>query len=191
MIKLAIFASGNGTNAEEIIKYFAKNEKIEVALVLSNNANAYVLERATHHKIPTQTFTYTDLKQGTVLEVLKDHQIDFVILAGFMLLVPDHLIRAYTHKIINIHPALLPKYGGKGMFGEHVHKAVKANDEKETGITIHYVNENYDEGEIIFQESCEVSANDTPASIASKVHKLEYAHYPRIIEEVIEKMTDK
>jgi len=185
MKRLAIFASGNGTNAEEIIKHFAKHDEIEVACVMSNKKDAYVLERANNHKIPTQTFTKSELSDGVVTAELKKHSVDFVILAGFLLLIPQNLLQAFTNRIINIHPALLPKHGGKGMYGEHVHKAVKAHGDSETGITIHLVNEEYDKGKVLFQKSVEVLKDDTPASIASKVHRLEYAHYPRVIEQFV------
>ena len=183
---IAIFASGNGTNAEEIMKYFSSQEDIEIGLVLSNNSSAYVLERARNHQIPSFTFSREVFyKQTDVDDVLKQYKISFVVLAGFMWLMPKRIVKKFEGKMVNIHPALLPKYGGKGMYGMHVHEAVVNNGEKETGITIHWVNEAYDEGNIIHQEKCEVDPTDTPEQVASKVHQLEYAHYPRIIEQVV------
>jgi len=185
MNRLGILASGNGTNAEEIIKFFSKKDDIEVAIIMSNKKEAYVLERAKNHLVNAKTFTKSELNEGKVTSTLKEYNVDFVVLAGFLLLIPDNLLEAFPNRIINIHPALLPKHGGKGMYGEHVHKAVKAQGDKETGITIHLVNNEYDKGKILFQKSCEVLDDDTPASIASKVHKLEYAHYPRVIEKFV------
>lgn len=188
-IKIAIFASGSGSNAENIINYFSSNSEIEIPLILSNKADAYVHERAKKFNIPSFTFSRADLNEtDIVLNILAENEVDFIVLAGFLLKVPAYLIQAYPNKIINIHPALLPKYGGKGMYGEHVHEAVVANGEKESGITIHYVNENYDEGNIIFQSKCEVLSSDTADDVAEKVHRLEYAHFPRVIDETIRKM---
>ena len=184
--KLAVFASGSGTNAEEIIGYFKNHKGISVSLILSNNKNAFVLERAIKHKIPHFVFSRNMFyKEKTVDEVLRLNGINFIVLAGFMWLMPERFVKAYPKKIINIHPALLPKYGGKGMYGKHVHEAVVKNKEKESGITVHYVNEVYDEGAIIHQEKCKITSTDTPQDVAKKVHELEYAHYPRIIEEAI------
>ena len=184
--KIAIFASGSGTNAEEIIKYFKHHEHIKVALILSNNPNAYVLQRAEKHQIPHYVFTREILyKEKLVDEVLRLNGINFIVLAGFMWLMPERFVKNYPNKIVNIHPALLPKYGGKGMYGSHVHEAVVQNKEKESGITIHWVNEEYDKGNVIFQTTCKISASDTPEDVANKVHKLEYEHYPKIIEKVI------
>lgn len=185
MKKIAIFASGSGSNAEEIIKHFKKSNIGEVALILSNKPDAYVLERAKKYDVPSVVFNRNELKDMTVLDILKSHSIDFIVLAGFMNLVPENLVKAYPNKIVNIHPALLPKFGGKGMYGDHVHKAVRESGDVETGITIHLVNEKYDEGQIIFQASCPVDENDTPATIAEKVHQLEHANYPKVIEKVL------
>ncbi len=183
---IAIFASGNGSNAEEIIKYFKNHDYVKVALILSNNPDAYVLKRAENHKIPHYVFDRQQLyKTKIVDEILRLNGIDFIVLAGFMWLVPERLVKAFHNRMINIHPALLPKHGGKGMYGDRVHKAVVENKEKESGITIHWVNEKYDEGDIIFQAKCKVSPSDTPADVAAKVHKLEYENYPKIIEKVI------
>ncbi len=183
---IAIFASGNGSNAEEIIKYFKNHEHVKVALILSNNPSAYVLKRAENHQIPHYVFDRQQLyKTRLVDEILRLNGIDFIVLAGFMWLVPERLVKVFHNRIVNIHPALLPKYGGKGMYGDRVHKAVVENKEKESGITIHWVNEKYDEGDIVFQAKCKVTPSDTPADVAGKVHKLEYENYPKIIEKVI------
>lgn len=182
--KIAIFASGSGTNTEEIIKYFQNHERIEISLILSNNPDAFVLQRAKNHQIPQFVFTREMFyKEKIVDEVLND--IDFIVLAGFMWLIPERLIKNFNNKMVNIHPALLPKYGGKGMYGSHVHEAVVKNKDKESGITIHWVNPAYDEGNIIFQVKCKVDSSDTADDVANKIHKLEYAHYPKIIEQVI------
>ncbi len=183
MKNIAIFASGSGTNAENIIQYFHNHQDIKVRLVLSNNKDAYVLERAKNLNVETIVFN-KDVFYNTndIIEILQKEQIDYIVLAGFLWLIPKHFIKAFEHRIINIHPALLPKYGGKGMYGMNVHKAVINNKEKQSGISIHYVNENYDEGDIIFQASCPVSENDTPESLAQKIHELEYEHFPKIIE---------
>ena len=186
--RIAVFASGNGSNAEEIIKYFNRTGIGKVDLILSNNAHAYVLQRAANYGIPTVIFDKEELHHtGNVLKRLQEYNIDLIALAGFMWLMPTSILSAYPHRIVNIHPALLPKYGGKGMYGMRVHEAVKDAGEKETGITIHYVNEQYDEGEIIFQARCAVDPGDTPEEIARKVHQLEYTHYPQVIETVMEK----
>ncbi len=185
-VKIAIFASGSGTNAEEIIQHFKNNEFGEVALILSNNPNAYVLTRAINHGIPQYVFKRHDFyKTKKVDEILRLNGIGFIVLAGFMWLVPERLVRNFRNKMVNIHPALLPKYGGKGMYGNFVHEAVVANKEKETGITIHWVNEKYDDGHIIFQARCQVAKSDTPDDVANKVHRLEHAHYPVVIEKSI------
>jgi phosphoribosylglycinamide formyltransferase-1 len=188
-INIAIFASGNGTNAEAIIKHFRNSKIAKVALILSNNKDAYVLERARKHGIPSVTFTRKEFYDSTFVdEQLKKHGIDFIVLAGFMWLVPARLVDAYENRMVNIHPALLPKYGGKGMYGMHVHEAVVKNREKESGITIHWVNKVYDDGHIIFQGKCTVDPDDTAEDVAAKVHQLEYAHYPVVIEEQIRKL---
>lgn len=185
-INLAVFASGNGSNAEEIIRHFAGHTTIEVTLVLSNNKNAFVLERAKNHKIPYVVFNREEFyNKNTIDEILSLNKIDFIVLAGFMWLVPARLVRNYPNRIFNIHPALLPKYGGKGMYGAYVHEAVVKNKEKESGITIHWVNEEYDKGSIIKQVKCTVSPGDNADDVANKVHQLEYAHYPKVIEESI------
>lgn len=181
--RIAIFASGNGSNAESILQYFNSNSSIAVALVLSNNAQAFVLERAKKSNIPAKSFTKDDYKvPGKVLHYLSAENITHIVLAGFLWLVPDYLIKLYPDRIINIHPALLPKFGGKGMYGNRVHEAVKAAGEKESGITIHLVNEHYDDGRILFQKSCAVEPHFSAADIANCVLALEHKHYPAVIE---------
>ncbi len=185
MRKIAIFASGSGTNAENIILWFSSSKLAKVTLILTENPNAFVLNRAKRLGVESRVFTMDALKEGSVLEMLKKEQIDFVVLAGFLKLVPADLVATYKGRIVNVHPALLPKYGGKGMFGHKVHSAVISAKECESGITIHYVTERYDEGNIIFQAKCSVSKDDNADSLAQKVHALEYEHYPRVIEELI------
>ena len=185
MKRIAILASGSGTNAENIINYFKNSDAISVVLVLSNKKEAKVLERASRLNIKSRSFDKNDfIDTDEVLNLLKENA-DYVILAGFLWKIPAKIIEAFPNKIINIHPALLPKYGGKGMYGMHVHNAVVENKEIETGITIHYVNENYDEGAIIFQKSFEVLESDSADDVAQKIHKLEYEHFPKVIEKVI------
>ena len=186
MKRLAILASGSGSNAEKIMEHFQTSTKAVVALVASNKADAYVLERAKKFQVPTFTFTRKEMDAGILLEKLQDENIDYVILAGFLLKIPVELTRALPDRMVNIHPALLPKYGGKGMYGHFVHEAVKAAGEKETGITIHLVNENYDEGKIIFQAHTALDELDTPDSIAAKVHELEHKYFPKVIEGLLD-----
>jgi phosphoribosylglycinamide formyltransferase-1 len=184
--RLAIFLSGTGSNAEKIFSYFKDHPSIKMGIVLSNNSEAQGLQRARKFNIPTHTFTKHQFRESDeVLNWLKEAEITHIVLAGFLWMIPDNLIKAYPNRIINIHPALLPKFGGKGMYGIKVHEAVKAAGEAQTGITIHEVNEKYDEGKIIFQATCQVLPSDTPASIAGKVQALEHAHYPREIEKWI------
>jgi phosphoribosylglycinamide formyltransferase 1 len=191
MRKIAIFASGSGTNAEQIIRYFSTKKKVKVSLILSNKREAYVLIRAAKHKIPSMFFDHDDFyNSGKILDVLLKYKIDLVVLAGFLWLVPENILKKFNNRIINIHPALLPAYGGKGMYGEKVHQRVIENGETESGITIHHVNQHYDAGDIIFQARCMVDKSDTPESLASKIHALEYEHYPRVIEEVIGKLPE-
>ena len=185
MKKIAIFASGNGSNAEKIIEHFRNSDKGKVAVVASNKKEAFVLERAKNHGIPAFSFSKTELLDGSVKDKLVELGIDFIVLAGFLLKVPDALVEAFPHKIINIHPALLPKFGGKGMYGDFVHEAVKAAGETQTGITIHFVNNHYDEGEVIFQERIEVLPEDSPRDIAQKVHALEHKYFPKVIESLL------
>lgn len=188
MKKLAIFASGNGTNAERIAEYFARNKEVEISLVLTNKKNAGVIERAKRLGIEVTVFDrHTFYETDNIISLLKKHNIDLVVLAGFLWLVPENILHEYQNRIVNIHPALLPKYGGKGMFGHHVHEAVIASGDKVSGITIHFVNEKYDDGQIIFQQEVEVRSDDTPDSLAQKIHKLEYRYYPEVIEKLLEK----
>lgn len=182
MKRLAILASGSGSNAEKIMEHFQKSEKAKIALVASNKPDAFVLERAKKFNVPTFTFSRKEMDAGILLEKLKEENIEWVILAGFLLKIPVELTRAFSDRMVNIHPALLPKYGGKGMYGSFVHEAVKDAGDKETGITIHLVNENYDEGRIVFQASTPLTSEDTPDSIAEKVHALEHKHFPEVIE---------
>ena len=187
MQRIAIFASGNGTNAQRIIEHFNDHPTIRVTLLLSNNPDAYVLERARNLHVPTVVFTPHDLNHSHhLLDILSVQGIDFLVLAGFLWLIPDYLLQAYPFRIINIHPALLPKYGGKGMYGMRVHESVIEAGDPESGISIHYVNADYDEGQIIFQAKCPVEPRDSAETLASKVHELEYRHYPEVIEGVIE-----
>ncbi|PTN08786.1 phosphoribosylglycinamide formyltransferase [Mangrovibacterium marinum] len=186
MKRIAIFASGSGTNAQNIIEYFKNSRDIVVDSLWSNNEDAYALIRAEKLGVDTNTFDRDVLYHSIdVLEELSDRKIDMIVLAGFLWLMPGNLTSEFT--TVNIHPALLPKYGGKGMYGKHVHQAVIANKEKESGITIHLVNDKYDSGSIIFQASCEVNPGDTPESLADRIHQLEYEHYPRVIEELLMK----
>jgi len=186
MKNIAIFASGSGTNARNIAEYFSHHEDIRVSLILANKPDAYVLERAKLLGIPSVVFNRMDFYESDrVLEILYEHHIDYIILAGFLWFIPENILRAYPRRIINIHPALLPKHGGKGMYGDKVHQSVIQAGDKRTGISIHFVNDHYDEGEIIFQDSFEIQPDDTAESIAQKVHALEYKHFPRVIEEVV------
>ncbi len=187
MINIAVFASGTGSNAKKIIEYFRGHSSIKVALIATNNAAAGVLTIAEKEKLPTLIIEKEQFFRGNAyVSELQERNIDFIVLAGFMWKVPKALVAAWAGKIINIHPALLPKYGGKGMYGHFVHEAVILNKEEESGITIHYVDELYDHGNIIFQTSCKVDAHDTPGSLAEKIHRLEHEHYPAIIEKVIQ-----
>lgn len=187
-MRLAIFASGSGSNAQRIAEYFKNHASISIDVIFTNNKDAYVIERAKNLDIPYIIFNRKGFYESdAVFSELQNRKIDFIILAGFLWLVPAKIIQAYSGRILNIHPALLPAYGGKGMYGEFVHKAVVANKEKYSGITIHYVNEHYDKGDIVFQAKCDVSPEDTSDSLAAKIHNLEYEHFPRVIEEVINK----
>lgn len=186
--RLAVFASGNGSNAENIIRYFqADDRNAEVALVVCNKSDAKVLERAEKLGVPAIVVPRRDFNNEDFMTgLLRDNGIDFIVLAGFLLMIPDFLIKLYPEKIVNIHPSLLPKYGGKGMYGSHVHEAVVAAGEKESGITIHMVDENCDGGRIIFQANVPVTPEDTPDDVAAKVHALEYEHFPRVIEKTLD-----
>jgi len=186
MTNIAVFASGNGSNCENIIRYFNDSGSVCVRLVLCNNPDAKVMQRAAMLGVPVEYVCRTAFRdENTVMPLIRKYGIDFIVLAGFLQLVPAFLIKAYRRAIINIHPALLPKFGGKGMYGHHVHEAVKAAGETETGITVHWVTEAYDEGGIIAQFRTSLSPDDTPDSIAAKIHTLEMEHFPRIIEEII------
>ena len=184
--RLAVFASGSGSNAQRLAEYFAGSGLAEVSVIYCNNPDAYVLERARLLGIPAVLIKkdsfYHDI---SVLDDLKSREIDWVILAGFLWLVPDYILKAFPKRIINIHPALLPAYGGKGMYGMKVHQAVIAARETESGITIHYVNEKYDEGDIVFQAKCSIEKSDTPEVLAAKIHELEYEYFPSVVEKLI------
>ncbi|MDR1719990.1 MAG: phosphoribosylglycinamide formyltransferase [Dysgonamonadaceae bacterium] len=185
MVNLAILASGSGTNAENLIRYFDKNENVKISFIISNKQDALVHERAAKWHIPSYTFPKLAFENGEVRAFLQKSGIDMIILAGFLLRLPTTITRSYPHRIINIHPALLPKYGGKGMYGRHVHEAVINAKETVSGISIHYVNGSYDKGKLIFQSRCAVTPDDTPETLAEKVHELEYRYYPEIINEEI------
>jgi len=187
--RIAIFASGSGSNAQKLMEHFKRNAEIEISLVLTNNPDAYVLQRADNFEIPSHIFDkYEFYKTDEVIDLLKNLDIDFIVLAGFLWLIPQNLIAAYPGRIINIHPAILPKFGGKGMYGDHVHNAVIAAGETEGGITIHYVNENYDEGEYIYQAKYKIDKNDSLEMIKFKGQQLEHLHYPRIVEGIVKKI---
>ena len=184
--KIVVFASGSGSNAEQIIQHFANQPNIRVAKIYVNNPDAFALERAKRHQIETKVFdrSYFLSNQGLITDLSLENP-DLIVLAGFLWKIPEMIVKAYPNKIINIHPALLPKFGGKGMFGMHVHRAVIATGESESGITIHYVNENYDEGAIIMQAKVSVASSETPESLAQKIHKLEHQHFPATIEKIL------
>jgi phosphoribosylglycinamide formyltransferase-1 len=187
MKKIILFASGSGSNVENIINYFKDKPKISVAVVCTNNKNARVLERCERLEVSALYFNrYAFYGSDVVLGILRSLEPDLIVLAGFLWKIPDSLIQAYPNRIINIHPALLPKYGGKGMYGMKVHRTVRESGDPESGITIHYVNENYDEGTIIRQVRSGIEDTDTAETIAEKVHKLEYDHYPKVIEQLLE-----
>ena len=186
MKNLVIFASGSGSNAENIIRYFASKPDFCVKKIYCNVPGAYVLERARQLQVPACVFTREEFRNpDKLLRRLQDEGTDFIVLAGFLWLVPPCITAAYPNRIVNIHPALLPAYGGKGMYGHHVHEAVLAAGEQQSGITIHYVNDRYDSGDIIFQATCPVLPDDTPDTLAARVHELEYQHFPRVIEETV------
>ncbi|MFZ4412771.1 MAG: phosphoribosylglycinamide formyltransferase [Bacteroidales bacterium] len=188
MTKIALLASGSGSNVQRIVEYFSSNKDINFPLIICNKKDAFVRERASNLAIP---FLYLDKEEITqtdaLLKVLKKNKIDWVVLAGFLLLIPSDVINAYKDRIINIHPALLPNYGGKAMYGMRVHEAVIANNETESGISIHYVNEKYDEGNIIFQAKCAIDQDDTAETLAAKIHLLEHEYFPKVIESLIYK----
>ncbi|WP_300567440.1 phosphoribosylglycinamide formyltransferase [Flavobacterium sp.] len=185
MKNIVIFASGSGSNAEKIILHFKDSSQGNVVAVFSNNLHAKVLDIANNNNVPSVVFNKTELSDGTVFNEINKIKPDLIVLAGFLLKFPDDIILHYPNKIINIHPALLPKYGGKGMYGMNVHRAILENNEKETGISIHYVNEHYDEGGIIFQQLVNIEDCTTPEEIAEKVHQLEHQHFSAVIEKLI------
>lgn len=187
MKNVAIFASGEGTNAENLFQYFNNDKRVKIKLVITNNDAAGIVARAERYKKNIQIISKTALEEYTsqIIEFLKTEGIDIIVLAGFLLKLPEQLVKAFPNQIINIHPALLPRHGGKGMYGHHVHKAVIANKEKESGITVHFVNEEYDKGEIILQAKCEVEDTDTPETLAAKVRKLEFEYFPKALEKLI------
>ena len=186
MINLAIFVSGGGTNCENIIKYFKGSDKVRIELVIANKAGIPALEKAERLGVQTCVVPKADLnREDFLLPLMREHSIDFIVLAGFLLVIPDFLIRAYDHRMINLHPALLPKFGGMGMYGHHVHEAVKAAGESETGMTVHWVSGKVDGGEIIAQFRTPITPDDTPDDIAAKEHVLEMAHFPQVIDQVL------
>lgn len=186
MKHIAILASGRGSNADNICEYFKENPDVEVSVIISNKENPGVRDVAMKHHVPFIWHKNKDFESGeAVLETLRQRRVDYVILAGFLRKIPLNLIKAYSRRMINIHPALLPKYGGKGMYGKYVHEAVKAAEDDRTGITIHFVDPQYDKGKIIFQMSCDISPADSTDDIAEKIHKLEYRYFPKVIESVI------
>ncbi len=183
MTKIVLFASGSGSNAENIVNFFKNDPDVSISYILTNNPVAYVIERAKRLGIPCKVFNKQELnKDDVILDFLTNNKTDIIVLAGFLWLMPAKITNAFPNKIINIHPALLPKYGGKGMYSSHVHEAVVQNKETESGITIHFVNEKYDEGNIIFQAKCKILPEDTPDDVAQKIHILEQEHFPKVIE---------
>src|SRR5659263_703915 len=187
-LRLAILASGSGSNAENVIRFFSSENRVEIGLIISNRSEAQVHQRAARLGIPSLTFPRETLADGQAMaQIFKNEQIDFIILAGYLLKIPAELISAFPNRIVNIHPALLPKFGGKGMYGNHVHQAVVDAKEQESGITIHMVNDNYDEGSIVFQAKCPVYTEDSAEDVAVKVHTLEYRYYPEVIGQLLQK----
>ncbi len=187
--KIAIFASGSGSNAQKIIEHFKRSAVAEVVLILSNNPNAYVLQRADNFEIPSHSFSRHEFYDtGQVVKLLKNLQVDLVVLAGFLWLIPSSLLAAFPNRIINIHPSLLPKYGGKGMYGDKVHQSILDNKEEESGITIHFVNEHFDEGEVIHQSRFKIDPKDNIEVVKFKGQQLEHHHFPRVIEHLLAKM---
>ena len=182
---IVIFASGSGSNAQRLMEYFDHHPHIRIVALFSNNPEAYALKRAENFQIPTHVFSRDDLRYGAVLEQVQAYHPDLIVLAGFLWLVPAAFVQAFPNRIINIHPALLPKFGGKGMHGQFVHEAVISGQEKESGITIHYVNEHYDQGGAIYQHTCPVEPGDTPEQLAQRVLALEHEHLPRVVEELL------
>ena len=185
MKKIAILASGEGTNAERIIQYFTHHPTVKVVVVMTNKSEAGVIRRAEKLRIPVEYLPASAFKEGKATEQLRKYEADFIVLAGFLLRIPNDMLETYPNRIVNIHPSLLPKFGGKGMYGNRVHEVVLEAQEKESGITIHYINEHYDEGAIILQVQCPVVEGDTPDTLANRVHQLEYEHYPKVIEQLL------
>jgi phosphoribosylglycinamide formyltransferase-1 len=187
--RIAIFASGSGSNAQKIMEHFKRSPDAEVVLILTNNPQAYVLQRADNFEVPSHIFTRNEFyNTDDVIKLLKNLQVDLIVLAGFLWLVPVSLLKAFPNKVINLHPALLPKYGGAGMYGDHVHKAILADKEDESGITIHFVNEAFDEGEIIHQSKFKIEPGDNLEMIKFKGQQLEHMHFPRVVEALLKKM---
>jgi len=187
--RIAIFASGSGSNAQKIMEHFKRSPDAEVVLILTNNPQAYVLQRADNFEVPSHIFSRSEFYDtDDIIKLLKNLQVDLIVLAGFLWLVPPSILKAFPNKIINLHPALLPKYGGAGMYGDHVHKAVLANKEDESGITIHFVNEVFDEGEIIHQSKFKIDSGDNLEMIKFKGQQLEHQHFPRVVENLLKKM---
>jgi len=187
--RIAIFASGSGSNAQKIMEHFKRNAEAEVVLILTNNPQAYVLQRSDNFEIPSHIFNRHEFYEtDEVIKLLKNLQVDLIVLAGFLWLVPESLLKAFPNKIINLHPALLPKHGGKGMYGDHVHKAVLAAKDEESGITIHFVSEAFDEGEIIHQSKFRIDPDDNLEVVKFKGQQLEHQHFPRVIESLLKKM---
>ncbi|HPF66228.1 MAG: phosphoribosylglycinamide formyltransferase [Flavobacteriales bacterium] len=191
MLRIAVLASGSGTNAERLVRHFAEHPRMRVALIGCDRPGAGVLQRAWDLGVPSLLFSGTELRDGTVQQELVGQGIGLVVLAGFLRLVPSALVGAFPDRIVNIHPALLPAYGGKGMYGRHVHEAVLAAGEPESGITVHLVNEHYDEGEHLFQARCPVLPDDTPDSLAVRIHELEHRHYPQVVEKLAEALAGR
>jgi phosphoribosylglycinamide formyltransferase-1 len=192
LVNIALFASGSGTNVENIYNYFKGNSKVNIVCVLCNKPDAYVLTRAKNLGLDILVFNRQNfVNNDNILDFLEAKNVNFLVLAGFLWLIPDYLIEKFPNRIVNIHPALLPKYGGKGMYGMAVHEAVFKNKEIETGITVHFVNKNYDEGQIVFQKTVKIDVQDTPDSIANKVHALEYQYYPTVIENIAVTLQNK
>ena len=193
MINVALFASGSGTNAENLINYFSASKEVKIKLVVTNNAEAGIVKRAEAHKKNIQIISKQALTNYTeqIIDFLQTEKVDLIVLAGFLLKLPEKLIQAFPNRIINLHPALLPKHGGKGMYGHNVHKSVIGAKEKESGITAHYVNEEYDKGVIILQAVCKVDENETHETLAEKIHELEYFYFPKAVEKVIEELRVK
>lgn len=188
MKNIVVFASGSGTNAENLVRYFENHPTMQVVFILSNKPQAYVHQRAKALGIPSYTYTKEEFTNGTVLKLLQENNIDFVVLAGYMVMIDNDMLEAFPQRIVNIHPSLLPKYGGKGMHGDKVHQAVVAAGETESGITIHYLNDEYDAGDVVFQAVCEVLPTDTPDDVATKVHALEYEWYPKVVEQLVKSL---